>query len=317
MKKKLFSHILLLLAAVLLTACSVLPKAGAEGRDVFVEESPQIGAPSFESGGEFVAQPDVASGALPANDAIAAQVAERLVIKNADLSVVVDDPEQTMDAIASHAERLGGFVVSSNLFQNTLATGVEVPGAYITIRVPDDSFQETLDFIRQQVNDPDDVLTDNQSGQDVTAEYTDLQSRLRNLEGAEKLLRQIMDEARDTEDILNAFNQLNMITEQIEVLKGQIKYYEESAALSAISVELISNEAVQPIKIGPWEPVGVAKHAIEALIKALQGILEAVIWLALYVLPIVLVIAVPLWLVGRGLRGWLARRKNASPRRRK
>jgi len=134
---------------------------------------------------------------------------------------------------------------------------------------------------------------------------------------AEKLLRQIMDEARDTEDVLTAFNQLNMITEQIEVLKGQIKYYEESAALSAISVELISNEAVQPIKIGPWEPVGVAKQAIEALIKALQGILEAVIWLALYVLPIVLVIAVPLWLVGRGLRGWLARRKNASPRRRK
>ena len=39
---------------------------------------------------------------------------ERIVIKNADMSLVVSDPVQAQRAIAEMAENLGGFVVSSN-----------------------------------------------------------------------------------------------------------------------------------------------------------------------------------------------------------
>jgi len=236
---------------------------------------------------------------------------ERLVIQNANLSIVVDQPQDTMQAIGEMAEEFGGFVVDSYVYQRTLSNGLQAPSGSITIRVPAERLQEALERIEAQANT---VLTSSRSGQDVTAEYTDLQSRLRNLQDAEVLLRQIMEDASDTEDVLVAFNQLNSITGQIEVLKGQIKFYQESASLSAISVELTASLAVQPITIAGWEPVGVVKDAIQALISALQGIINAAIWLLLYVLPIVLVLGLPVYLLVRWLRKRRAgRRSEAKP----
>ena len=312
MKKSKFSILfsLTVLAAILLSACGAAAPSTIEQRGIY-PEGEAIGAPAMEEPVAGFASGADSGGGIVANDAVLPQAAERLVVKNASLSIVVDDPEQRMKQITAMAERMGGFVVSSNLYKTSLSDGTEVPAAYITVRVPADDFLNALDEIRQGAVD---VPNDTQSGQDVTAEYTDLQSRLRNLEDAADMLRQIMEEARKTEDVLNVFNQLNSITEQIEVLKGQIQYYEESAALSAISVEIIANEAVQPIKVGPWDITGVAKEAIESLVKALQGIAEALVWIALYILPIALIIGIPLWFVFRGLRGWADRR---SPKRSK
>jgi hypothetical protein len=92
-------------------------------------------------------------------------------------------------------------------------------------------------------------------------------------------------------------------------MKGQIKYYDESGSLSAISVELIPNEVVQPISIGGWQPVGVIKNAIEALIRILQGLAEAIIWLGLVVLPSVAIIFVPLYFIVRSVIRRRRRRK--------
>jgi hypothetical protein len=295
---------------LVLGACSTIGKTTdfAEERDVYGEglaPMPAAEAPAMDPSASF-------SGTV--DNAASPPSAERLVIKNASLSVVVDDPQSSMASIGALAESMGGFVVSSYLYQSTLASGIEVPSASITIRVPAERLQDALAQIEGSAIR---VLSRNESGQDVTAEYTDLQSRLRNLQDAETLLRQIMQDAEDTEDILNAFNQLNYITEQIEVLKGQIQYYEESATMSAISVELVASQSVQPITIAGWEPVGVAKDAIQALVNALQGLVNLLIWLALYVLPIVLVIGLPLWLIIRGLRAWSARRAGKAPKRRK
>jgi hypothetical protein len=293
------------IAAILLSACGAAAPTSVDQRAIY-PEGEAIGAPAMEEPSASFAGGAETGGGVVANDAVVSQpAADRLVVKTASISIVVDDPEQRMQEITAMAERMGGFVVSSNLYKTSLSDGTEVPAAYITVRVPVDDFLNALDQIREGAVD---VPSDTQSGQDVTSDYTDLQSRLRNLEDAAATLRQIMEEAKKTEDVLNVFNQLNSITEQIEVLKGQIQYYEESAALSAISVEIIANQSVQPIKIGPWDITGVAKQALEALVKALQGIAEALVWFALYILPVALIIGIPLWLIFRGLRGWSNRR---------
>jgi hypothetical protein len=102
------------------------------------------------------------------------------------------------------------------------------------------------------------------------------------------------------------------VREQIEVIKGQMRYYEESAKLSAISVELIANAAVQPITIGGWEPVGVVKDAVQALIRAFQGLTNALIWLVVFVLPVLVVILLPLALIVALIRRARARRRSRS-----
>jgi len=238
-----------------------------------------------------------------------AQPAQRMVIKNANLSIVVDDPAASLDAVAELAEELGGFVVSSNLTQVRTENGVRVPQADITVRVPAEELDQALEAIKSGAGR---VLSENVSGEDVTQEYTDLESRLRNLESAEARLIQIMEQAEDTEDVLSVYNRLVEVQEQIELIKGQMQYYERSAALSAISVRIQANEAVQPLKIGNWQPVGVAKRAIQALINTLTFFGDAAIWILLYLLPVLLVLAVPFWLLWKLFRRW---RKNRRTKR--
>src|SRR3972149_2464907 len=133
----------------------------------------------------------------------------------------------------------------------------------MTIRVPSAKLNDALKQIKEMSVE---VTSESISGQDVTSEYVDLKSRLRNLEAAEKQLQSIMAEATKTEDVLAVYNQLVYTREQIEVIKGQMKYYEASAALSAITLDIIPNIVTKPIEIGGWHPEGTAKQAIEDLV---------------------------------------------------
>lgn len=231
---------------------------------------------------------------------------ERIVVKNASLEIVVIAPDESLQSISRMAEQMGGYVVSANLYKTQTSEGKEVPQASITIRVPSEKLEEALAQIEAESDRL--PLSKNINSQDVTSDYTDLQSRLVNLEAAEAQLMEIMESANRTEDVLNVFDQLTRVREQIEVLKGQMQYLENSAKLSAISVELIPDEVIQPISIGGWEPVGVIKDAIQSLIVALQGLVNIGIWLALFILPIVLIIGVPLFFIIRGVRN--RRRRN-------
>lgn len=235
------------------------------------------------------------------------QSAERLVIKNADLTVVVSDPSGSMDAIARMAEEMGGFVVSANLYHVEMEGGLRVPHASISIRVPAEHLNEALDRIKGESDQ--DPLSESISSQDVTSEYVDLQSRLGNLEAAEAQLQEIMDDAVKTEDVLSVYNELVRVRGEIEIIKGRMQYLEQSAALSAIHTELIPDEAVQPLTIGGWQPAGVVKSAVQALINGLKFLANLGIWILVFVLPIALILMVLVFLPIRWIVRWARRRK--------
>ena len=291
------AFIILLALMVTLAACSPAAATMVPDKSAVQSEGGFGAAPP--------AAPDEAFGRSALDQSTnAAQAAERIVIKNGNLDVVVDDPAASMERISKMAEELGGFVVSANLYQQTLDSGAEVPRATITIRVLAENMDEAMGQIRKESDRL--PLSETINSQDVTSEYTDLQSRLRNLEATEKQLQEIIDSANKTEDVLSVYNQLVSVREQIEVIKGQIKYYEESAALSAITANLIANEAVQPLTIGGWQPGNVAKGAIQALINTGKVIGTAIIWIVVYVLPTLLLLFVifvlPLILLVRYIR---------------
>ena len=282
------SLVLILIFAFLISGCSGKATLDAGTRN-------QGGAPSA---GEAPAQPPAAPGLTGKNayeqsnvsDTAAGSTqagADRLVIRNATLTIVVTDPFKAKDTISALAGEMGGFVVSSNTYKVPLDGGGEAPEATITIRVLAEKLDDSLQRIKALVKNPEtDVLAENTTGQDVTKEYTDLQSRLKNLQQAEEQLREIMASATKPEDVLNVFNQLTQVREQIEVIQGQIQYYREAANLSAISVTIKSDEAVKPITIGRWQPQGVAKDALQATVNAAKFLANALIWIVLFGIPI-------------------------------
>jgi hypothetical protein len=252
---------------------------------------------------EFVEAPAEAPSAEGAKGAYAldetATTTERLVIKNGSLSMAVDDPLVSRDNIARMAEAMGGFVVSADMYQQALDNGIKVPQVSMVIRVPAERLDEALATIKAETDQP--IINENLSSQDVTAEYTDLNSRLVNLQAAEEQLQEIMNDAVRTEDVLSVYSQLVSVREQIELIKGQMKYYEQSAALSSINIQLIANAAMQPITIAGWQPGGVAKEALQSLIRTLQSLVNFGIQLVIYIIPVLLIIFVPIGLIIWGI----------------
>lgn len=223
----------------------------------------------------------------------AQQQVERKVIKNADLSVVVKDPLKSMESITALAEEMGGYVVSSNVYQTTYGPNdLTVPAGNIAIRIPSEKLEEALAKVKA---DAVEVTSENVSGQDVTDQYVDLTSRLTAKQAAEKKLLEIMDQATETEDVLAVYQQLQMIQSEIEVLKGQIKYIDQSVAMSSVSVSLTAEESAQPIEIGGWKIQGTAKESIEGLISFLQGFVRFLIRFFLNYLWQILLVVLPLY----------------------
>ena len=227
---------------------------------------------------------------------------DRMVIYNADMEIAVENPEDAMKAVIKMAQDAGGFVVSSNLSRTYYDEG-SLPRATLTVRVPAGQLDSIMAAIRDLTPVPDeDVLFENVSGQDVTAEYTDLESRLRNLEAAEQALVELMEDAQDPEDVLNIFDELTYYRGEIEIVKGRMRYLEESAALSAISLTIIPKESLRPIEIAGWQPVGTVKDAVETLIKAGQFLVDAGIWFGIFCLPFLIPLGIGVYFLVKILR---------------
>jgi hypothetical protein len=233
----------------------------------------------------------------------------RLVIQTADLSIVVKDVNARVQAIQDMAKAMGGFVVSVNISQTYASDGTQVPQAQVVVRVPQENLDDALAQVKKDVVD---VQNETRSGQDVTDQYVDLQSRLTAKQAAADQLTKIMQNATKTEDVLAVYTQLQQIDSDIEVLKGQIKYTEQSAALSAISVNIIAEETVKPIQVAGWKPQGVARDALQSLIYFWQDFADFLIRFFLYTLPVLVTIGIPLFLVFLLLR-WILR-KTRRPR---
>ncbi len=273
--------------------------------------APEVGvAPPLEEPAAAPAYDASADGSRSTvGNGIAPAAQDRLVIQNADLAIVVKDPKARMAEISKLANDLGGYVVSSNIYQSSTATGKEVPEATVVVRIPADKLDDALAQIKQGAVE---VRNENRSGQDVTNVYVDLQAQLKAKQAADKKLLEIMDKAEKSEDVLAIYLQVQSVETEIEQLKGQIKYYEESAALSSVSVRLIAEEGTQPIEVGPWKPQGAAKAAVEDLIRFVQNFSEFLIRFVIFTLPALILIAIPLLLVFLGGRAIFRRFRKAN-----
>ena len=304
-----------ILAALALSACATRALAPTEApaappSDVFGSRQSLSG-----SGGVPLPQQslgDSANKALgqvpavqaPAPTSSALDENNRLVIQNAELSIVVADVNAHVKSIETMAKAMGGFIVSVQVYQDTANDGSPVPQAQVVVRVPQDKIDEAITQIKQ---DTVDVQRETRSGQDVTDQYVDLQSRLTAKQAAQDQLLKIMQNANRTQDVLDVYAQLQQVQSDIEVLKGQIKYYEQSAAMSAISVNVIAEKTVKPIEIGGWKPQGVASEALQQLVFFWQDFADFLIRFFVLVVPVLLTIGIPLFLIYLLVR-WVFRR---------
>ena len=225
-------------------------------------------------------------------------VEERMIIWTGDVSLIVKDAEESLEKVEAIAKDLGGYVVNSSSWYQE-----EQLRARLTIRVPSGEFDAAMARLEDLAIK---VENRNVSTQDVTEEYTDLDARLRNLEATETELLELLTEVRErtgkAEDVLAVHRELSNIRGQIEQIKGRMQYLEKMTAMATINIELIPDVLARPIVVAGWRPSGTALNALRALVKTLQFIVNAAIWLIIWFLPIIAIPFVILWMIWRRFR---------------
>src|SRR3989344_4631117 len=127
-------------------------------------------SPSFYNERDGYDDEDIArQGGVPAG-----KLAERKVLRNGSLSLLVKKAEEASKAIQDIADRLSGFVQSAQVYE--VSSGVQ--SGSVTIRVPSDYFDEAIGEIKKLAVK---VERESATAQDVTEQFVDLEARLKYL----------------------------------------------------------------------------------------------------------------------------------------
>jgi len=267
------------IASVLAALIAGCGRAAPEPMEAYEEPAVQV----VEVEGEMLAPQEPGGDTFAGGRDYAA--VERLIIRNASLTVVVPDTEEALEQVNDLVNDLEGFIVESDKYQYQ-----EGMRASVRLRIPAESLDVALDRIRELASE---VRNENISGQDVTEEYVDRKSSLRHLEATEAKLLEFLDEAEDTEAALAVYEQLREVQAEIEQVKGRIQYLEDSAAMATVSLEIIPDELAQPIQVGGWHPEGTLRNAFESLVRVLQFLVDAIIVIVVLIIPVLIAIAIP------------------------
>ena len=232
----------------------------------------------------------------------AAQAPARVIIRNANLSLVVRDAADVLQKVTALVESKGGYVAEVRQWKER-----EQVRATVTLRVPAGELSKTLSALKGLA-----VRTEAEhvTAQDVTQEYTDLGAQLRNLQVAEtelrELLRTVRERTQKASEVMEIYREISNVRGEIEKIQGRIQYLSQMSALSTISVELVPDVLAAPVVEPGWQPVATVKAASRALVNAAKSAADLLIWFVVYILPLAIVFFVfalavrAIWLRVRG-----------------
>jgi hypothetical protein len=233
------------------------------------------------------------SYALPAVDMVLPPVESdnRIVIQDTTLSLQVKNVPQVIEQINQLATQAKGFMVSSNLsVPESDAVGT------ITIRVPENNRDSVLAGIKALGLK---TVSETIQGQDVTDRYVDNDARLETLTKTKAKFEAIMEQSVRIQDILEVQRELINLQSQIDNLKGQQQYLEQSSRLTKITIHLSTDEYALPYTpTESWRAEVIFKQAVRSLIGTLRSFGTLGIWLVVYA-PVWLVIIAVVWLIKR------------------
>lgn len=274
-----------------------MPSASAPVAGNITPERQSAGAAEFQSRAtnDGTAKGDLRSVSPttpPAGNAVPPVDADfRKVIRNAELELKVEDAGKSLAKATTLADSVGGFVESSSKTGQQGKNGT----ANAVLRVPEKQFARVLD----QLRDLGEVVVDNSNGDDVTAEYVDLESRIKVMKAEEDSYITMLRAARRTTEILEIKERLSRVRQERESMQGQLQVMKSQTRYSTINLSLV--EKVSSEK--PAAPQDWGNDTWNGAVNGLKGVGRFLGQVAIFIF-----VYSPIWLPVV-LLGWFFTRK--------
>lgn len=233
---------------------------------------------------------------------------DRKIIKEGSAYVETKDFDHSMSVIDQMIAQSGGFTEKKNIRGNSYNAD-DLRFATIVFRVPAQHFES----IMENMGTVGVVTYSNTSGTDITDQYIDSETRLRNLKVQEDTLLDILARAEKLEDVITLEARISDVRYQIETIENQLKNYDRLVQYSRITVELA--EVVEPTQKTPVARTLGARmstafrSAIDSFVDELENFVVWLVynWILLSVIIVVTVLIVVI------LKARKKRKKSITP----
>jgi hypothetical protein len=239
-----------------------------------------MGEPSFQGASSYKTN-SYSSGYTSRNSGAGTEVAlkDRKISYSGALSLFVKDAEESVRTITETAESMGGFVLSSRVYESSART----KAGNITLQVPAPKFRETMDSLKKNTVE---VEEESIQKSDVTDQFIDLEKRIASLHKEEASVVKILEQANTVDEMLRVRSHLNSLQSQIESYQGQLQYVTGSTQMSTISAVLTADADVKVFGIR-WKPLYTVKQSLRGLFSGLANYIDWLIWFVLS-LPVII-----------------------------
>ena len=197
----------------------------------------------------------MASGTLNgASDTVTQEAStDQKLIKRVNMDAETEDLEALLPQLMAEVSALGGYVESQEIYNGSSVASYRYRNARLTIRVP----AENLDGLVQQVKGASNVVSYNESVEDVTLAYVDMETRILVLETERDRLLELMDQAETMSDLLEIEARLTQVRSNLESINSQLKVLANQVSYATIELYINQVKAYTEVEEQTvWQRIG-------------------------------------------------------------
>lgn len=223
------------------------------------------------------------SGSLDENYSQSAVAANRKLIRRIYLDAETEDMDALLAKVSSRVSALGGYIEERNIY-NGSSSGSQNRSATLTIRIPADK----LDSFVTEVEGISNIIRNTESTDDVTLQYSDIESRLRVLRAEEERLLAFMSQAKTVSEMLQIETRLTDVLSEIDKLTSQQKLYDNLVDYGTVTLSIDEvEEYTETTRPGFWQRLGEGfLSSLKNVGAILQGLFIFFVCSIPYLLPL-------------------------------
>ncbi len=256
--RNLLALVLALVMAFTLTACGGSSMDSAAAEDYF--EAPQ----------------EMVNGALKTESGSVAELpADRKLIRTYRIDAETEELDTLLTALDQKVTELGGYVENREVYNGSTYSSRRYRSANLTIRIP----AENANGFVEHVSGVSNVVSSNESIDDVTLTYVDTEARVAALETEQARLMELMEKAETLSDLLEIESRLTDVRYELESYASQLKTLENQVSYATVHLYISEVQEYTPVaEKTTWQRIA------EGFVDSLEGIWDGAVELFVWVL---------------------------------